>query len=60
MQHQINYTKAVKAHLHIVSHYDLKKKSMSVIKMRLLQLKESHCQICLFEDMLNSYYTVIH
>jgi len=31
-----------------------------MIEIKLLQLEESHHQICLFEDMLNSYHAVVH
>jgi len=31
-----------------------------MIEIKLLQLEKSHHQICLFEDMLNSYHAVIH
>jgi len=30
-----------------------------MIKIKLLQLEKSCCQICLFEDMLDSYYAVV-
>jgi len=31
-----------------------------MIKIKLLQLEESHCQTHLFEDMLDSYCAVVH
>ena len=59
IQQQISYIKAVKAHLHVADCHGLRKKSMSMIKIKLLQLEKSCCQICLFEDMLNSYCAVV-
>jgi len=59
IQQQISYIKAVKAHLHVADCHGLRKKSASMIKIRLLQLEKSHCQIHLFEDMLNSYCAVV-
>jgi len=49
----------VKAHLHVASRHDLRKKSTSMIEIKLLQLEESCCQTCLFEDMLDSYCAVV-
>jgi len=59
VQQQANYIKVVKAHLHVADCHDLRKKSTSMIEIRLLQLEKSCCQICLFEDMLNSYCAVV-
>jgi len=50
----------IEAHLHVANRHNLRKKSMSMIEIKLLQLEESCCQICLFEDMLNSYCAVVH
>ena len=49
----------IEAHLHVASCHDLRKKPMSMIEIKLLQLEKSHCQTCLFEDMLNSYCAVV-
>jgi len=49
----------IEAHLHVASRHDLRKKSTSIVKIKLLQLKESHHQTCLFEDMLDSYCAVV-
>jgi len=49
----------IEAHLHVASRHDLRKKSTSMIEIRLLQLEKSCHQICLFEDMLNSYCAVV-
>ena len=46
--------------MHVADRHDLKKKSMSMIEIKLLQLEKSCCQTCLFEDMLNSYHAVVH
>jgi len=55
----MSYIKAVKTHLHVVSHHDLRKKSTLMIEVRLLQLEKSCHQTYLFEDMLDSYCTVV-
>ncbi len=55
----MSYIKAVKAHLHVADRHGLRKKPTSMIKIKLLQLEESCCQICLFEGMLDSYHTVV-
>jgi len=60
VQQQASYIKAVKAHLHVADHHDLRKKSTSMIEIKLLQLEKSHHQTCLFKDMLNSYCAVVH
>ena len=60
VQQQASYIKAVKTHLHVVNCHDLRKKPMSMIEIKLLQLEKSHCQTCLFEDMLDSYCAVVH
>jgi len=49
----------VEAYLHVADRHDLKKKSTSMIEIELLQLEKSYHQICLFEDMLNSYCAVV-
>jgi len=49
----------IEAHLHVVSCHDLRKKSTSIVKVKLLQLEESHHQTHLFEDMLDSYCAVV-
>jgi len=59
VQQQTSYIKAVKAHLHVASHHDLRKKPTSMIKIKLLQLEKSCHQTCLFEGMLNSYCAVV-
>ncbi len=56
----MSYIKAVETHLHVADHHGLRKKSTSMIKIKLLQLEKSHHQTCLFEDMLNSYHAVVH
>jgi len=55
----MSYIKVVKAHLHVANCHDLRKKSTSMIKIKLLQLEKSCHQICLFEDMLDSYCAVV-
>jgi len=60
VQQQISYIKAVKAHLCVANCYGLRKKPTSLIKIKLLQLEKSCHQICLFEDMLDSYCAVVH
>jgi len=60
MNLQTIYIKAVEAHLHVVKRHDLCKRSISAVEVKLLQLKEVHCQTCLFKEMLNSYCAVIH
>ncbi len=59
VQQQASYIKAVKAHLHVASCHDLRKKPTSIVEIKLLQLEKSHHQTCLFEDMLNSYCAVV-
>jgi len=59
IQQQASYIKVIEAHLHVASCHDLRKKLMSMIKIKLLQLEKSHCQTCLFEDMLDSYCAVV-
>jgi len=59
VQQQTSYIKAVKAHLHVADCHDLRKKSTSMIEIKLLQLEKSCCQTCLFEDMLDSYCAVV-
>jgi len=59
VQQQTSYIKAVEAHLHVANRHDLRKKPMSMIKIGLLQLEKSCCQICLFEDMLDSYCAMV-
>jgi len=59
VQQQVSYIKVVKAHLHVADCHGLRKKPMSMIKIELLQLEKSHHQICLFEDILNSYCAVV-
>jgi len=59
VQQQTSYIKVIKTHLHVADHYDLKKKSTSIVEIKLLQLEKSCCQTCLFEDMLNSYCAVV-
>jgi len=49
----------VEAHLHVADRYGLRKKPTSMIEIGLLQLKKSHHQTCLFEDMLNLYCAVV-
>ncbi len=49
----------IEAHLHVVDRHGLRKKPMSMIKIKLLQLEESCHQTCLFEDMLDSYCAVV-
>ncbi len=49
----------VEAHLHVADRHDLRKKPMSIVKIKLLQLEKSCHQTCLFEDMLNSYCAVV-
>jgi len=60
VQQQTSYIKVIKAHLHVADCHDLRKKSTSMIKIKLLQLEKSHCQTCLFKDMLDSYCAVVH
>jgi hypothetical protein len=60
VQQQASYIKVIKAHLHVASRHDLRKKLMSMIEIKLLQLEKLHHQTCLFEDMLNSYRAVVH
>jgi len=55
----MSYIKAVEAHLHVANCHDLRKKSTSMIKIKLLQLEKSCHQTCLFEDMLDSYCAVV-
>ncbi len=45
--------------MHVADCHDLRKKSMSMIEIKLLQLEKSCCQTCLFEGMLNSYHAVV-
>jgi len=59
VQQQVSYIKVIKTHLHVVNCHDLRKKPTSMIKIKLLQLEKSCCQICLFEDMLDSYCAVV-
>jgi len=59
VQQQTSYIKVIKTHLHVADHHDLRKKSMSIIEIKLLQLEKSHHQTCLFEDMLDSYCAVV-
>ena len=49
----------IKAHLHVADRHGLRKKSMSIVKIKLLQLEKSCHQTHLFEDMLNSYCAVV-
>ncbi len=59
VQQQVSYIKVIKAHLHVADCHDLRKKPMSMIEIKLLQLEKSCHQICLFEDMLDSYCAVV-
>ncbi len=59
VQQQTSYIKAVKAHLHVASRHGLRKKPMSIVKIKLLQLEKSCHQTHLFEDMLDSYCAVV-
>jgi len=59
VQQQASYIKVIETHLHVADRHDLRKKSTSMIKIKLLQLKKSHHQTHLFEDMLNSYCAVV-
>ena len=45
--------------MHVADCHGLRKKPTSIIKIKLLQLEESCCQIRLFEDMLDSYHVVV-
>jgi len=49
----------IETHLHVADHHGLRKKSTSMIKIKLLQLEKSCHQTCLFEDMLDSYCAVV-
>ena len=49
----------IETHLHVADHHGLRKKSTSIVKIKLLQLEKSCCQTCFFEDMLNSYCAVV-
>jgi len=55
----MSYIKVVKAHLHVADRHGLRKKSMSIVKIKLLQLEKSCCQTCLFEGMFDSYRAVV-
>jgi len=55
----VSYIKVIKTHLHVADRHDLRKKSTSIVEIKLLQLEKSHCQTRLFEDMLNSYCAVV-
>jgi len=55
----MSYIKVIEAHLHVADCHDLRKKPMSMIEIKLLQLEKSCHQTCLFKDMLNSYCAVV-
>jgi len=59
VQQQTSYIKVVEAHLHVADRHGLRKKSTSIVEVKLLQLEKSCHQTCLFEDMLNSYCAVV-
>ncbi len=45
--------------MHVADCHDLRKKPTSIVKIKLLQLEKSHCQTCLFEDILDFYCAVV-
>jgi len=49
----------IEAYLHVAECHDLRKKSTSMIEIKLLQLEKLCHQTCLFKDMLDSYCAVI-